>query len=393
MAVNRQWSARTGIGLSMRRRRRWTGWLAGLALAGAVSNAVAEEKPQVKLTPEQNQQAAHTLMLADSAMRHGQPGNARKLLKEVLEQYPDTGWGRWANLGLGTLEMSRGHLEEARPYFDAANGGFAKDTATTMLGLIDAKLGKTDEALTALEGLANDPSRSDDARQAAALGAAYARLWSGDYEGAAVAFGALADSNHEGKLADDALYGLGRSLIQMGDREAGEEVLRNLSDQPAQGSVPARVRSQLLGLEFRDVLRSTKERYKEVQLGKPEALLGALLDVNGPVLARGALGLPLGSTKDTIPRGPQAAGTSADNPAYKPNTGLFTAGHDPDDPAVAAAVAAAKKQPGPVPMARRASKAGFPEEKKSDGWVLLVLILAGFLIVRRMRRRHLLQER
>ena len=104
-----------------------------------------------------------------------------------------------------------------------------------MLALLDGQDGKTTEAAAVLDALANDPSRPPSVREAAGLGTGYVRYWAGAYDRAALAFAAVADGHPGGPLADDALYGLGQSFLQLGDPVSAEQVLERTSEMPALG--------------------------------------------------------------------------------------------------------------------------------------------------------------
>jgi tetratricopeptide (TPR) repeat protein len=234
--------------------------------------------------------APDMLMLADALVRTGHVLEARAMLQMVIDQFPGSGWAKWGQLGLGFLELARGHFDEARPFYEAtATPGFSQDTATVVLALLDAQAGNTAAAAATLDRLAVDASVRPAVRDAAAVGAGYVRYWAGDYEGAAIAFAVLPDNNPGSPLADDSLYGLARSFQRLGDPKSAEEVFERINDMPAQGFDDSHVRPALRQLEFREILRATRKRYGDVPLGQPDQMLIALLDVNGRVLAKGSL--------------------------------------------------------------------------------------------------------
>lgn len=260
--------------------------------------------------------APDMLMLADALVRTGHVVEGRLVLRQVLEQFPDTGWQKWGYLGLGFLELARGRMEAARPYYQAAAvPGFSQDTALVVLALLDGQAGNAAQAAAILDAISRDPARRPAVQQAAAVGAGYVRYWAGDYEGAAVAFAAAADSHPDSPLADDALYGLAQSFSQLGDPESSEQVLERVNDMPAQGFDDDHVRPALRRLALREIIRATRKRYDAVPLGQPEQMLIALLDVNGRVLARGSLArlakqenrAPAGSTLEKAAQDARAA--------------------------------------------------------------------------------------
>jgi TolA-binding protein len=234
--------------------------------------------------------APDMLMLADALVRGGHVAEARLMLQKVIVDYPDSGWAKWGYLGLGFLELARGRMDDAYPYYQAAaTPGFSNDTATVVLALLNAQAGNTAAAAATLDAMAVNASSRQAVRDAAAVGAGYVRYWAGDYAGAAIAFAVLPDNNPGSPLADDALYGLAQSFTQLGDPKSAEQVLERINEMPAQGFDDTHVRPALRRLEFREILRATRKRYDDVPLGQPEQMLTALLDVNGRVLAKGSL--------------------------------------------------------------------------------------------------------
>jgi hypothetical protein len=228
--------------------------------------------------------APDMLILADGLLRSGRLAEARTLMSQVTEQFPDTGWARWGELGLGFVELARGRLVEAQPHYEAAAVGGFRDTALIVLALLDAQDGKTAEGAALLDVLASDPSRRPSVQEAAGLGAGYIRYWTGDPRGAALAFAEVAD-RHSGPLVDDALYGLARAFIQLGDPMSAEQVLEHIGEMPAQGFDDPQPRPALRNLSLKEILRATRKRYDAVPLGQADEMLVALLDLNGRVLA------------------------------------------------------------------------------------------------------------
>src|SRR5262245_64224878 len=159
---------------------------------GAAGSAPAA--PGVSGLPQPSQATAPDILLrADALVRAGHLPEARILLNQVIEQFPNTPWAGWGKLGLGFLQLARGRMVEARPHYEAAASGGFRDTASVVLALLDAQDGKTTQAVAVLDALAHDTSRSSSVRDAAGLGAGYVRYWAGDYGGAAPALAADAD--------------------------------------------------------------------------------------------------------------------------------------------------------------------------------------------------------
>jgi TolA-binding protein len=260
--------------------------------------------------------APDMLMMADALVRSGHVVEARLVLLQVIAQFPDSPFVKWAPLGLGFLELARGHFEEARPFYEAAaTPGFSQDTALVVLALLDAQAGNTATAAATLDRLAVDASVRQAVRDAAAVGAGYVRYWAGDYEGAAVAFAVLPDNNPGSPLADDSLYGLGRSFQRLGDPKSAEEVFERINEMEAQGFDDQHVRPALRQLEFREILRATRKRYGDTPFGQADQMLIALLDVNGRVLAKGSLAA-LAKQQKRAAEGTAIAAAAGDAKAY-----------------------------------------------------------------------------
>jgi tetratricopeptide (TPR) repeat protein len=347
--------------------------------------------------------APDMLMLADVLVRGGHVPEARLLLQQVVEKFPDSGWQKWGLLGLGFLELARGRMVEARPYYQAAAvPGFSQDTALVVLSLLDGQAGNGLQAAAVLDTLARDPQRRAAVQEAAGVAAGYVRYWAGDYEGAAIAFGAAAEAYPSGSLADDALYGLAQSLFALNDPENAEQVLERINEMPAQGFDDSHVRPALRRLALREIIRATRKRYDAVPLGQPDQMLIALLDVNGRVLARGSL-RSLAKQASKAPAGSTLAKAAADAQAALARTRKakhlstdMAMGKSPDPKTANATI-----EPAPVdtptpdtnpnavadPSRPVATSTTAPEGEKDGGGggLVLLLLLAGglYLVYRR----------
>jgi hypothetical protein len=346
--------------------------------------------------------APDILMMADVLVRGGHVVEARLLLQQVVQNFPDTGWQKWGLLGLGFLELARGRMDAARPYYAAAAvPGFSQDTALVVLALLDAQAGNGMLAAATLDALARDPARRPAVREAAGLAAGYARYWAGDYEGAAVAFGAMADGNPVGPLTDDALYGLAQSLFALDDPDNAEQVLERVNEMQPQGFDDTHVRPALRQLGLREIIRATRKRYDAVPLGQPDQMLIALLDVNGRVLARGSLRslakkanrAPKGSTLAKAAQNAQAALARTRKPKLLSTAapmGSAPTGHGPigtvvrPDGDVPAASDATPSATDPATDATRPLPNAAPaEEEGGGGFVVLLLVIGAIFFIRR----------
>jgi MYXO-CTERM domain-containing protein len=330
------------------------------------------------------------LMMADALLRGGHEPEARLVLQQVIAQYSDTPWVRWSYLGLGFLELARGHFDQARPFYDAAaTPGFSQDTALVVLALLDAQAGNTATAAATLDRLAVDASVRQAVRDAAAVGAGYVRYWAGDYEGAAVAFAVLPDNNPGSPLADDALYGLARSFQHLGDPEGAEEVLERINEMEAQGFDDAHVRPALRQLELREIVRATRKRYGDVPWGQPDQMLIALLDVNGRALAKGTLAA-LAKQQKRAAQGTKVAAAAGDAKAYLKRRSMV---HISPDAPMGTAPSGERESHATVTPADDGNAKPTAEHASPDapggggaGWLfLLLLLIAAFVIVIRRR--------
>jgi tetratricopeptide (TPR) repeat protein len=344
--------------------------------------------------------APDILMLADVLVRGGHIPEARLLLQQVIDKFPDTGWQKWGYLGLGLLELARGRMVQARPYYQAAAvPGFSQDTALVVLALLDGQGGNPLGAAATLDALAQDPARRSAVREAAAVGAGYVRYWAGDYEGAAIAFGAAAEQHPGSPLADDMLYGLAQSFFALNDPESAEQVLERVNDMEPQGFDDSHVRPALRRLALREIIRATRKRYDAVPLGQPEQTLIALLDVNGRVLARGRL-RSLAKQANRAPAGSTLAKAAADAQAALARTRKakhlstdMAMGKSPDAKTATATIEPAPVEPTPDakpteptvadPSRPVATSPAAPEGEKDGGGglVLLLLLIVGAIVV------------
>ena len=369
--------------------------LAGAAPASApaktANGAQPRPNPLSKIPGPAPTTAPDMLMLADALVRTGHVLEARLLLQQVIDQFPNTGWAKWGALGLGFLELARGNFDGARPFYEAAaTPGFSQDTAAVVLALLDAQAGNTDAAAATLDSLAVNANVRQPVRDAASVGAGYVRYWAGDYEGAAVAFAVLPDNNPNSPLADDALYGLARSFQRLGDPKSAEEIFERINEMPAQGFDDTHVRPALRQLEFREILRATRKRYGDVTIGQPELMLTALLDVNGRVLAKGSLAA-LAKQQKKAAEGSTIAVAAGDAKAYLKRRSMV---HISTDAPMGSAPSGERESNATVTgaddgsPARPAKAPGHAPPKESGGGAgLLVLLLVVVVLAVVIRRR------
>lgn len=231
------------------------------------------------------------LALADARLRSGNRPAARRLFDQVAAGDEGSPWTAWGRLGLGWVAILDGDPAVARGHFDAVAGGTspARAMATLITALLDVELERTPAALETLDRLTEDPDASLPIRQAAALGAGYVRYWGGDFAAAAVVFERAATIVPGSPLWDDARHGAAMARWQAGERERALEELRALGRMESLGAPDEGAMRPVVDLERGGAMRAGVARYRKLPFRMPDEQVAALLDRNGPALARAAL--------------------------------------------------------------------------------------------------------
>jgi tetratricopeptide (TPR) repeat protein len=207
----------------------------------------------------------------------------------VLAQNPGPPTAGWAEIGLGWAALARGDLETARAHYaQAPEDGGSAGLAAMMTGMIDAATGDPAAVAGRLEQMVADPATPPRLASMLGLIAGYARYWSGDYEGAAKAFAAVAAADPEGPAADDARFAAARVQAALGDREGARAALREMSDAAKRPGPGGPVGGGLIDLDPRAMLRASVRRYRHSSLSQVLDAV-SLLDGDGRVLAGTAL--------------------------------------------------------------------------------------------------------
>jgi len=311
------------------------------------------------------------LALADAYARDGRPRRARRVLTDLLARTPPPNLAAWAEHGLGWIALASGDSAGARLHYGRlAAGGVEAALGTLVVALLDGIDGRVDQAATVLDRIAVAADTPWQLRPAALLGAAYAHYWAKDYGPAAVRFASVAEQFPGSPLSDDARYAAAWTRLQAGDREA-IAALQRVAAEPSSGRAKARVGPGLVRLAPATLLRSGARQYRRAPLLQPVEQLVALLDVDGPALARAALRQIGIDQPPTVP----VAEVDADNTPPRvaaPETPL----PDPSPP---------RDRPlRPAPPSADASR---------HPWVLAIVIVSLLLLVAHRARKRLGKSR
>ena len=231
------------------------------------------------------------LAMADARLRQGQRGIARRLFEEVAYGGEDGPWVAWAELGLGWTAALEDDPADARRHFARVDerDSASRPLAMLLVALLDSEGGWRDEADQAFASIVDDPAAEAGLRQTAALGRAYLAYWAEDYEQAAAAFDQSAFLMSGSPLWDDARYGGAVARWHAGEEAEARAELRALAHMSSPRIVREETTSALLDLERRAFMRSALARYRHEPVRIPEQQVTALLDRDGPALARARL--------------------------------------------------------------------------------------------------------
>jgi len=231
------------------------------------------------------------MALADVNLRSSRERAAAEMFETVLAQSPGQPWTGWAEMALGSIATRRGDDAAAREHFRRAAepGSPSQAMALVTLGMADARVGEVPLALERFEAVERAPNATRLIRQAARLGAAYARYWSGDHAAAARAFDAVVASDPTGPLADDARYGAARARWAAGERTEAGRLFEALAGDRSGASGP--VSRRLVDLEPDAVFRAGFDRYRRSPFKPGDDIVASSFDGDGVALARAALRL------------------------------------------------------------------------------------------------------
>ncbi|MCW5891082.1 MAG: hypothetical protein KIT14_11100 [bacterium] len=346
-------------------------WQAALAAYGQDPVANRSALDPIMKVPLDQLPELYLVAVADAELRAGHPRAAVRAYRELRQR--DAGpLSELADLALGTLALELGATAGTRDNLvgllgdPGPNGAIAR----LLLALDDAGDGNTDAAVAAFERLAGAPDVMPAVRNAARLGAGYARWWAGQYEGAVAAFDLAANAG-DPRLADDARYAAARARLALGQEDAARRAWEALAAGVPETRNAPKPSSALLDLEYRAVVRSAARRYRRGPVMGPADRALLVLDLDGVTLAKAALArtqwgprpahpLPAGSP----PRTETATAAPAAGPTAAPS------GTPPPD-----AAGVAVHPAGPAPEQRPHA-------------VLVILLLAGVVLAALELRRR-----
>ena len=230
------------------------------------------------------------LAAADVHLRAGRTRTATRFFREAARREAGPPWNTFAQLGLGWTALARRDYAAAAKYYRGIDDagpicGIARVMDAWVLGL----RGRYAEAIARFDAaLAND--LTPNVRQAALLGAAYARHWKGDFQDAATAFDHLVSP--PSVLSDDARYGAAWSRVRAGELEAAIPALVALAGEAPAVGEPTRISDAAVWLTPSTIARGGRESGARISgFAGPDARMVAMFDGDGAALARAALGL------------------------------------------------------------------------------------------------------
>jgi len=229
-----------------------------------------------------------SLMLADALVSAGRTREARRVLDDLLTGESDPPTRDMANLGLGWLALSAGDVSGATPHFEeVSRSGPHAMLAVTILGLIAARDGQGEKAVSLLNAVVYADGTPDDLDAVARLGMGYAYFWSGKFADAATTFDEVPRFNPESPLADDGSYGAAWSRYRAGDIVTAREGLTALAGTDT--ASPGGAASALVDLDPNAIFRAGVSRYEGQGGVAATGKLVAMLDRDGRALAAAAL--------------------------------------------------------------------------------------------------------
>src|SRR5581483_6325247 len=206
------------------------------------------------------------VIIADAYLRGGQAAAAERILRDALASGPQYPWDIFAKLGLGSARLMQGDATGAQQYFaDVAAAPQESSRLFGELGLGHAYLAndQPEEAKAAFDAAATNKAVDSQFRQAGQFGSAASLYAAGDYEGAAKAFDALADSDPKSKIALDARYAAARARLAAGDRDAAKRALEGMESRCASVKTAGRAPRSLRNLDARALRRAWLRNYQQ----------------------------------------------------------------------------------------------------------------------------------
>jgi len=173
------------------------------------------------------------LLIADAQFRAGEYGEARRLFRQVVEQEEvedrPTAASSIGHFGLAMVEVEGGDFAGAYEEFGRAGGPESQVAVWAKLGTAQsaAAIGKTDEALEALQELSATEDLAPPLREAALFSEASVHLRNGDTEKAAALLDQVIGGSNP-RLATEAAYAKAQLERKNGDPRAARKELEGL---------------------------------------------------------------------------------------------------------------------------------------------------------------------
>jgi hypothetical protein len=286
----------------------------------------------------------HALLLGDAALRTGRYQLATKLFTQVRDGDGGAPVSSSAEIGLASVMLGRGRLEDAYAHLAAAGtlNPDVRSTTDVAMALVGAARGDPD-AGAALAAAAARSDLDPGFREVAPLLGAYAHLWSRDAVRAADAFTAFAVAHPDSRFTDDALYAAAQAKERVGRTTEVRSDLEALASNQRGGS---RASSRLRDLDGRALLRAGMRRDRELGARSPAQRFADLLDGDGGSLARAALAAADREAAHPVAER-RSDGRGAEHRAPGRGTGLADehGGTEPDRSGTRAPVSSARRSP------------------------------------------------
>src|SRR5581483_535094 len=201
-------------------------------------------------------------------------------------------WDIFAKLGLGSARLMQGDATVDQQYFaEVAAAPQESSRLFGELGLGHAYLAndQPEEAKAAFDAAATNKAVDSQFRQAGQFGSAASLYAAGDYEGAAKAFDALADSDPKSKIALDARYAAARARLAAGDRDAAKRALEGMESRCASVKTAGRAPRSLRNLDARALRRAWLRNYQQSSWAESMGTDSTMYSIGGCDLARATL--------------------------------------------------------------------------------------------------------
>jgi len=305
------------------------------------------------------------VVIADAYLRTGNRRAAQRLFEQVLASKAGYPFEDFGNLGMGAVRMMAGDTEGAETYFGrlaSAEHGSSRVLGDLGLGSALSADGRFDEAREAFAKVSSSTNTDEQVRLAGRFGSATARYGSGDVEGALAEFEAIAASDPDGAIGQDARYAAARARLALGELDEGTAALRTITGDCDDERRGRRASRALRDLDPRAIGRTWVRNYQRTPWFRLQDKEGGMYSIDGCALARSTL--RAAERGDASLSGVQRVSTGAAEP-----------------PAARTEARPEKRRPASEPA---------PAGASSSGWLpfaiaAVVVAALGFLWIRRAR--------